>query len=158
LFMGNEFGSTQEWNHKTELPWELLQYDCHRLLKDCVRDVLHLVKREPAFYEIQFDSDCFEWVEINRRAECVMAFRRRAKKEKDDVIVVFNMTPVVRHDFPIYATGKKLWKEIFNSDSKAYWGTGDVFNPDIPCTLVDKESKRYELKLHLPALGAIVLK
>ncbi len=158
LFMGNEFGSTQEWNHKTELPWELLQYDCHRLLKDCVRDVLHLVKEEPAFYEIQFDADCFEWVEINRRAECVMAFRRRAKKEKDDVIVVFNMTPVVRHDFPIYATGKKQWKEIFNSDSKAYWGTGDVFNPDIPCTLVDKESKRYELKLHLPALGAIVLK
>ncbi|WP_416441350.1 1,4-alpha-glucan branching protein GlgB [Phnomibacter sp. MR] len=158
LFMGNEFGSTQEWNHKTELPWELLQYDCHRLLKDCVRDVLHLVKEEPAFYEIQFDADCFEWVEINRRAECVMAFRRRAKKEKDDVIVVFNMTPVVRHDFPIYANGKKQWKEIFNSDSKAYWGTGDVFNPDIPCTLVDKESKRYELKLQLPALGAIVLK
>ena len=158
LFMGNEFGSTQEWNHKTELPWELLQYDCHRLLKDCVRDVLHLVKENPAFYEKQFDQDCFEWVEINRRAECVMAFRRRAKKEKDDVIVVFNMTPVVRHDFPIYANGKKQWKEIFNSDSKAYWGTGDVFNPNIPCTLVDKESKRYELKLHLPALGAIVLK
>ena len=38
LFMGNEFGSTSEWNYKTELPWGLLKYDSHRLLKDCVRD------------------------------------------------------------------------------------------------------------------------
>jgi 1,4-alpha-glucan branching enzyme len=158
LFMGNEFGVTSEWNHKSELPWELLQYDSHNMLRNCVKDVLHLVKTEPAFYQRQFDKDGFEWIELNSRAECVIAYRRKGIKPNDDVVVVLNLTPVVRHHFPIYVNGKKEWKEIFNSDSGQYWGTGDVFNPTIQCTLVDKKEKRYELQLHLPALGALVLK
>jgi 1,4-alpha-glucan branching enzyme len=54
--------------------------------------------------------------------------------------------------------GKAKWKEIFNSDSKDYWGTGDAFNPEISSKLMDKKQKRYEIKLHLPALGAVILK
>jgi 1,4-alpha-glucan branching enzyme len=65
---------------------------------------------------------------------------------------------VVRRDWTLYANGKSAWKEIFNSDDKQYWGSGDSFNPDIPVSLVDKNEKRYEIKLHLPPLGAIVLK
>ena len=158
LFMGNEFGSTAEWNHKSELPWELLQYDSHNKLRHCVKDVLHLVKTEPAFYEKQFDKGGFEWIELNSRSECVIAYRRKGNKPKDDVVIVLNLTPTVRHRFPIYVNGKRAWKEIFNSDNVQYWGTGDVYNPEIECTLVDKKEKRYELLLHLPALGAIMLK
>ncbi len=61
-------------------------------------------------------------------------------------------------DWKIYLAGKKSWKEIFNSDKKEYWGTGDTFNPDIQCELVDKKDKWYQLNLHLPPLGMIVLK
>lgn len=158
LFMGNEFGVTTEWNHKSALPWELLDYDCHRLLKNCIRDLLHLVKKESAFYHGQFAQGTFEWVELNRRQECVIAFKRKGAKPKDDILVVLNMTPVVRHDFPVWVNGKAAWKEIFNSDSKAYWGTGDVYNPEVPAKLVDKKQKRYELSLQLPPLAAVILK
>ena len=68
------------------------------------------------------------------------------------------MTPVVRLDWKVYAAGKKKWKEIFNSDSAKYWGTGDVFNPSINPVPVDENEVWFELNLHLPALGAIVLK
>lgn len=158
LFMGNEFGATNEWNHKSELQWELLQYDGHKLLRNCVKDLLHLTKAEPAFFEKQFEKGGFEWVELNRRQDCVIAYKRRGKKASEDIVVVLNLTPVVRHDYPLYIDGKKEWTEIFNSDSKAYWGTGDAFNPEISSTLVDKQQKRYEVKLQLPALGAIILK
>jgi 1,4-alpha-glucan branching enzyme len=158
LFMGNEFGVTNEWNHKTELQWELLQHDSHRMLRNCVKDLLHLTKEEAAFYEKQFEKGGFEWVETNRRQESVIAYMRKGNNEKDEILVVLNLTPVARHDFPVWVNGKGKWKEIFNSDSKHYWGTGDVFNPDIPATLVDKKQKRYELRLHLPALGAVILK
>ena len=45
LFMGNEFGQTSEWNYKSELDWELLQYDPHNKLQECVRDIESYVQR-----------------------------------------------------------------------------------------------------------------
>ena len=87
-----------------------------------------------------------------------MVYRRKGKKQEQDILVVLNMTPVVRNNWKIYARGKESWKEIFNSDDKKYWGTGDVFNPEILTTLVDKNENIYEINLHLPPLGAVVLR
>lgn len=158
LFMGNEFAQTNEWNYKTELQWELLQFDCHKMMQQCVKDLNHLYKNEKALHDLQFDPDGFEWVDLNNRNECVMVYRRKGKSRKDDVLVILNMTPVVRNNWKLYVHDKATWKEIFNSDAKAYWGTGDVFNPEIACTLVDKKIKRYEINVHLPALAAVILK
>ncbi len=158
LFMGNEFGATDEWNYKSELQWHLFQYDAHRLLKDCVRDLNLLLRKEPALYENQFNIYGFEWVDLNHRPESVVAYRRKGKDPGQDLLIILNMTPVVRMDWKVYARGKAAWKEIFNSDAKKYWGTGDVYNPDPGVHLVDKKEKLYEINVHLPPLGAIVLK
>ena len=158
LFMGNEFGATNEWNYKSELQWDLLQYDSHRLLKNCVRDLNILLRSQPALYINQFSIDGFEWVDLNRRAESVIVYKRKGKKLEDDLLVILNCTPVVRNDWKVYSIGKDSWKEIFNSDSKKYWGTGDVYNPDITTRLVDKNQNMYEINVHLPPLAAVVLK
>jgi 1,4-alpha-glucan branching enzyme len=158
LFMGNEFGATSEWNYKSELQWDLLQYESHSRLKDYVRDLNMLLRSEPALYERQFSQEGFEWVDLNHRQESVIVFRRKGSKLEEELLIVLNMTPVVRLDWKVYAAGKKKWKEIFNSDSAKYWGTGDVFNPSINPVPVDENEVWFELNLHLPALGAIVLK
>lgn len=158
LFMGNEFGATNEWNHKSELQWDLLKYDSHRLLKDCVRDLNLLLRGQPALYENQFSVYGFEWIDLNHRDECVIVYKRKGKDPENDVLVILNCTPVVRHNWKVYTTGKPVWKEIFNSDDKKYWGTGNVYNPDIPVTLVDKKEGMYEINVHLPPLAAVVLR
>jgi 1,4-alpha-glucan branching enzyme len=158
LFMGNEFGQTTEWNYKSELSWELLQFDCHKMMKECVKDLNLLYKDEPALHELQFDNEGFEWIDLNHRNESVMVYRRKGKKRKDDVLVILNMTPVIRNNWKITVYDKPEWKEIFNSDAKKYWGTGDVYNPEISCELVDKKEKCYEINVHLPALAAVILK
>ena len=158
MFMGDEFGSTSEWDYRSELPWELLAYEPHRSLKDLVRDLNRLLRQEPALYEKQFDRGGFEWVDLNHRAESVVAYKRKGHLPADDLLVILNLTPVVRHDWKLYVSGKPDWKEIFNSNDKQYWGSGDVFNPDIETVLVDKEDDRYQLNLQLPPLAAIVLK
>ncbi|HEY4288404.1 MAG TPA: 1,4-alpha-glucan branching protein GlgB [Puia sp.] len=158
LFMGDEFGSTTEWNYKTELPWGLLQFDSHRLLQDCVKDLNLLLRSEPALFENQFNQYGFEWVDLQHRAESVAVYRRKAKDSEKDVLVILNFTPVVRRDWKVYARGKAQWKEIFNSDDKKYWGTGDTNNPDVPVKLVDESDDIYELTVHLPPLGAVVLR
>ena len=158
LFMGCEFGATAEWNHKSELQWELLKFDGHRLLKDCVRDLNHLLRSEPALYEQQFSIGGFEWMDLSRRHESVISYRRKGNDPDEDLLVILNLTPVVRQNWKVHTYGKSEWKEIFNSDYKKYWGTGDTLNTDIQVTLVNKNDNLYEINLHLPPLGAIVLK
>ena len=128
------------------------------MLKDCVRDLNHLLREQPALYENQFSINGFEWVDLNHRAESVIVYRRKGKKQEDDVLVILNCTPVVRMDWKVYTTEKPVWKEIFNSDDKKYWGTGNVFNPNIQTRLVDKNENMYEINVHLPPLAAIVLR
>jgi 1,4-alpha-glucan branching enzyme len=158
LFMGDEFGATNEWNYKSELQWELLQYDAHKGVRECVKELCLLLKSEPALYENQFNQYGFEWVDLNHRSESVIVFKRKGKKAKDDVLVVLNMTPVVRNNWKVHVQGKSKWAEIFNSDMQKYWGTGSTLNPLVSVTTVNKEEKWYELNLHLPPLGAIMLK
>ena len=157
LFMGNELGQTSEWNYKSELDWQLLQHAPHIGMKNCIRDLNKLYTSNEALYKLQFDSKGFEWVNLSHRNECVMVFKRKSENEKDDIIVILNMTPVVRNNWKIELTGKSKWKELFNSDSKEFWGTNDVLNPEIQLQTTNKKEKKYELTIHLPALGGIVI-
>jgi 1,4-alpha-glucan branching enzyme len=158
LFMGDEFGATSEWNYKSELQWDLLQWESHRLMKDFVRDLNFLLRDEPALHENQFNIYGFEWIDLNHRPESVITYRRKGKDPNDDLIIVLNLTPVIRRDWKVLVRGKTSWKEILNSDEKKYWGTGDVYNPHPGHHMVDKKEKLYEINIHLPPLGAVVLK
>ena len=158
LFMGNEFAATQEWNYTTELQWDLLGHLSHGGMKYCVQQLNALYRNNPALYELQYEKGGFEWVEMNKREEGVIAFRRSAKDWKEDVVVILNMTPVPRHDYPIHVHGNKQWKEIFNSDAKSFWGVGDLYNPEIKMEPQDEKGNWFKLNLQLPALSAIVIK
>ncbi len=158
LFMGNEFAATQEWNYTTELQWDLLVHPSHSGMKFCVQQLNALYKNNPALYELQYEKGGFEWVEMNKRAEGVIAFKRKAKDWREDVVVVLNMTPVPRTDYPIHVHGNKPWKEIFNSDAKSFWGVGDLYNPSIPMEPQDEKGEWFKLSLQLPALAAVVIK
>jgi 1,4-alpha-glucan branching enzyme len=157
LFMGNEFGATTEWNYKSELPWHLLQYPGHSGMKHCVATLNKLYRGRPALYEKQFVSDGFEWIDLNHRDETVIVYMRKGNEASNNVLVLLNMTPVVRMDWDVYVHGKGEWQEIFNSNAAEFWGTGDVFNPAIHGELVDEPTECYKIKVHLPALGAVVL-
>ena len=158
LFMGNEFAATSEWNFTTELQWELLQFPSHQGMKNCVQQLNHLYKSHPALYELQFDSAGFEWVETNKRSEGVLAFMRKGNEASESVLVVLNMTPVSRTDFPIHVPGKKIWRQIFNTDATEFWGVGDLSNDTITPKTNPENEQWGILTLQLPALAAIVLK
>lgn len=158
LFMGNEFGQTSEWNYQRELDWFLLQYDVHKTLKNCIAALNKLYRSEPALYQQQFHPNGFEWVDLNHRNECVMVFRRKGLQPKNDLLIVLNTANTVQSNWTIHAAGKKVWKEIFNSNHPDFGGTGDVFNESIEMEPVDDQKTWYRLKIQIPALSALVLK
>ncbi|MFM7672711.1 MAG: 1,4-alpha-glucan branching protein GlgB [Bacteroidota bacterium] len=158
LFMGGEFGQTREWDYHSELSWGLLEHDCHRSLRHCLFCLNQLLKKEPALYANQFNVYGFEWVDLTHRSESVMVYRRKGKRAQDDLLVILNMTPVVRMDWPIEYHGKPYKKEIFNSDATEFWGSGQVQNSSIRHEWVDKKANRSRVIVNLPALSGIVLK
>lgn len=159
LFMGGEFAQTTEWNYKTELNWSLLQFDSHKQMSHCVTRLNHLLQQQPALYQNQFNMYGFEWVDLNHRAESVAVYKRKGKNPQDDLLIVLNMTPVTRNDWTIKViSGKPYTQEIFNSDAKEFWGSGNIFNPEIRCEAIEKEGDTYLITLNLPPLAGLILK
>ncbi|WP_126971210.1 1,4-alpha-glucan branching protein GlgB [Gynurincola endophyticus] len=158
LFMGNEFGSTTEWNYKTELPWGLLQYPVHAGLQQYVKALNELLVSEPALYEKQFDTGGFEWVDLQHRSESVIVYRRKTTANEKDLVIILNLTPVARFGWEIVVYGKSAWKQILTSDDQRFGGDGVADNQVIKCELIDKNSDHYKIKLDLPALSIVVLK
>ena len=158
LFMGNEFGQTDEWNYKTSLRWDLLQFNSHSGLKACVSKLNFLLKNEIALHVNQFNPNGFEWFDLNHRAESVLSFKRKGISIKDELLVFLNMTPVERIGWTVQITEPvSNWEEVFNSDCIEYWGTGNYLNTNIEI-VSKKEASSYTIKFDLPPLGACVFK
>jgi len=157
LFMGNEIAQTSEWNYEAEVEWKLLVYEAHRKMQDCVAALNRLLTSQPALYELQFQPEGFEWIDLEHRNECVAVYMRKGRKKNEEVLVVLNMTPVPREHWKIRVHGKASWQIVFNSDDAMFWGSGQYDHQKISTTLVDKKTKEYEINLHLPALAGLVL-
>ncbi len=158
LFMGNEFGQTEEWNYKTALRWDLLQFECHKGMKNCVSGLAHLLKKEPALFEKQFESEGFEWLDLNKRSESVISFKRKSSQPNEELIIILNMTPVERIEWKVKVPEQEIWVEIFNSDDMHYWGTGNYMNDILQLPEMLNNDAHYQLTLTLPPLAGIVLK
>jgi 1,4-alpha-glucan branching enzyme len=52
MFMGTEFGQTEEWNHERGLMWWLLQFSVHLKLQTFVKELNALYRREPSLFEV----------------------------------------------------------------------------------------------------------
>ena len=156
LFMGGEFGQTNEWNFTRSLDWHLLEYPIHKGLQDYVKDLLHLYKSETSLYENQFNRYGFDWVEANDGNNSIYIYLRKGKTEDDVTMTVLNLTPRV-FDYKIGVDEGTSWVVILNSDDKKYGGSG------VMAEIVDEEDDEWMYRpnavvLRLPPLAGVVLK
>ncbi|PQJ77554.1 1,4-alpha-glucan branching protein GlgB [Polaribacter glomeratus] len=158
LFQGGEFGQTSEWNFNGSLDWHLLEYDVHKGAQSLVRDLNKLYKDEPALHQKQFSHEGFEWIDHGDHQNSVMSYIRKGNDEKDNVIVILNLTPIPRQQYRIGLPKAGTLKEIFNSDAKKYNGTGGFNTKNL--TSVEKEwnNRKNSLELDLPPLGMLAFK
>ena len=158
LFQGAEFGQTSEWNFAGSLDWHLLEYDVHKGAQALVRDLNKLYKKEPALYEKQFSYEGFEWIDHGDHENSILSYIRKGKDEKDNIIVVLNLTPVPRENYRIGAPKAGKIKVEFNSDATKYNGTGNYKNTAVKITKKEWNGRDNSFALDLPPLGMIALK
>ena len=158
LFQGAEIGQSEEWNFETSLDWHLLDYSSHKGLNQFIKELNTFYKTEPALYQKQFSSDGFEWIDYGDSEHSVIVFMRKGNKPKDNIIVACNMTPVPLNNYRIGLPKKGQLIEVFNSDKKQYFGTGDFQNNPIVSQLKLWHSRKNSVEITIPPLGMIALK
>lgn len=159
LFMGSEFAQWNEWNHDVSLDWHILEYPPHFGMQRLVKDLNHLYQTEPALHKLDFERDGFEWLALDDAESSVIAYLRKGGNEDSPIAIVCNFTPVVRNSYFIPVPMKGNWKEIFNSDSTLYWGSGigNLGEKQTESRDIKNEGPNY-LNVTLPPLAVVIFK
>ena len=158
LFMGCEFAQPTEWNHDSQLPWDLLHDEKHAGIQRLVRDLNRLLASEGALHARDADHTGFEWIVGNDREGSTFVWQREGREGDAPLIMALNMTPEPRHNYRIGVPRRGVWRVVFNSDAETYGG-GNIGNGG-ELTVVDEplHGRAASLSLTIPPLGLIVLK
>lgn len=158
LFMGGEFGQYNEWNFQESLDWNLLEFKTHQDTQNYYKELNKLYKTTPALYEKGFSGEGFEWISYDDHENCVISYIRKGYKEEENVVVICNLTPSIRENYKIGLPVKGKIKEIFNSDSKAFGGSGVSNTRQITIKKEHWNGKDYSAEVTLPPLAVTVFK
>ena len=124
LFMGQEFGQTNEWNAGQSLDWHLVQYPEHQGLQALVRDLNRVYRETPALHARDCEPEGFRWIVADDRSQSVLAWLRTGGPDDPPVAAVSNFTPVPRSEYRLGLPRAGRWREILNTDASLYAGSG----------------------------------
>jgi 1,4-alpha-glucan branching enzyme len=158
LFMGCDFGQSEEWSYDHSLSWHLLQYKDHSGIKDLIRDLNHLYREEPALAYGDADSRGFEWISAGDADSSVIAFLRKTDRPEDTILVVGHYTPINRFGYTIGVPLEGYWKEVLNSAASIYGGEGTGNLGGVASEPIAWDNHGHSLKLTLPGMSTTIFK
>ena len=126
LFMGQDMAQFSEWSEEKSLEWNLLEYEDHAHMKNYVKALVNLYRTYPALYQLDYDPKGFTWINNISANENMLVFTRNTKKAEETLLVVCNFSALEYEDHKIGVPYAGKYKEIFNSDSTQFGGTGAV--------------------------------
>jgi 1,4-alpha-glucan branching enzyme len=124
LFMGQEFAQRDEWNFARSLDWHVVDHAPHRGVQDLVRDLNRIYLLTPALHARDCEPEGFEWLIADDAENSIFAWARHSGQGGAIVVAVCNFTPVLREAYRLPLPKAGIWREVFNSDAAAYWGSG----------------------------------
>jgi 1,4-alpha-glucan branching enzyme len=159
LFMGGEIGQSSEWNANAEVEWHLLQAGPYHLgVQQFVQDLNKLYLNEPALWQSDYDHTGFFWLDASDHENSVMSFVRQDASFKNQVAVVLNLTPVPRYRYRVGLPRIGKWREILNSDAKAYGGSNVGNMGGVVATQHKCHNQQFSAELTLPPLSIMAFK
>ena len=157
LFMGGEFGQSNEWNHDTQLDWQLLELPRHDGLHRLVQHLNYTYKNEPALWQLDDTYDGFDWIDFHDAENSVVSFLRKSQ-EGDIVAFVVNATPVVRYNYRLGVPESGFYREIINTDGETYGGSNIGNLGGVQSEAQEWMGREHSILVHLPPLATLAFK
>lgn len=157
LFMGSEIGQFDEWDVKSSLQWNLLDFEKHSQLNLFFRDINKFYIENKPLYELDTIWKGFDWIHHDDFTNSVIAFKR-TDSEGNDIIAVCNFQPNKHKEYNIGVPKYGLYDEIFSSDKLEYGGTGTTNGTNLLPQKMKIHGCEQGLSLTIPPLSVIYLK
>jgi 1,4-alpha-glucan branching enzyme len=158
LFMGGEIGQWWEWNHDDSLQWHLLDYAPHRGLQQYISDLNRLYQAEPALYQVDFDWQGFQWIDLHDSEHSTLTYLRYAQDQSDCLVCACNFTPVPRERYRMGVPRGGVYKEVLNSDSEIYGGSNIGNGGSVQADPIPWHNQPFSLLVTLPPLSVVFFK
>jgi 1,4-alpha-glucan branching enzyme len=156
LFMGGELAQEREWDSSSSLDWHLLELPEHSGVQALVRDLNAHYRAEPALWELDFEPAGFRWLEPNDAPSNVVAFARLDGTGRQ-LVCVCNFSPVPRPDYRLGLPAAGRWRELVNTDSELYGGSGVGNLGGVVAEAKPWHDQPCSAEVSLPPLGVVWL-
>ena len=156
LFMGQDFGQLHEWDEKVSLDWYLAEEPLHKDLQNYFKDLLHIYKKYPAMYDLDYDWDGFQWINANDGDRSIFSFIRRAKTGKQNLLFVCNFTPVARPDYRLGVPKKGSYALILDQAHGLYMAGDEKVT--YRSTKSECDGQPFSFAYPLPAYGTAIFR
>jgi 1,4-alpha-glucan branching enzyme len=157
LFMGNELAAWREWDDADSLPWAWADDPPHAGVRQLVRDLNRTYREQKALHQVDYQPTGFSWIDCDDAAHSIISLIRRAENG-DEVLAVFNFTPVVREGYRMGVPRPGRYGELVNTDAEVYGG-GNIGNAGVLETEpIAAQGHGQSLLLTLPPLAGLILK
>jgi len=157
LFMGGEFAQSREWNHDASLDWHLCQYPDHEGMRLLVRDLNRLYAGDPVLSANDLNPQGFRWISCQDADAGVLAYLRTDAAEQTFYAVVGHFTGATR-TYRIGLPRPGLWREVLNSNSEFYAGTGLGNEGGRQTEAIPSDGQPQSIEVNLAPFSTIVFK
>ncbi len=147
-FMGTEFAQFSEWNYNVGLEWFLLDFEKHNSAREFVSALNRFYLNSKELWEIDFNSDGFEWIYPNEFERNFLAYKRKAL-DGSELICLVSFSGAEYKNMKIRATDAEAYEILFD--------TIGIEENNIPIyTKYDEYGCFFEIDM--PRMSAMVLK
>ncbi len=156
MFMGQEFAQFKEWNYKTGLDWDVLEFDEHKKHQYFIEELNKFYNEHKELWEADSDWSGFKWISSDDNSNSVIVFRR-FDRSGNELVVVCNFQPNYHEQYsfgvPFYAD----YEEIFTTEKPEYGG-GAIFNGTVVSQDEPMHGEPYSLTVKIAPMSAMFFK
>lgn len=136
-FMGGEFGQFREWDESREQDWDILKFPKHDSFRCFMTELNKLYLSNPAFYERDFDTSGFSWIDCDNADNCIYAIERQGGGKT--LAAVFNFGDSEK-GYSVTKYQDRKVKALLHTDWNRFGG--DTFD-DAPCDITALKLPRF---------------
>ena len=117
-----------------------------------------MYRSHTALHRSDGDPAGFEWIDCQDVESNVISFLRRSAAEGEELVFVYNFSPLPREDYRLGFPTSGAYGELLNTDAAVYGGSDSGSAGLVEVAEEPWHGRRHSAQLRLPPMAALVLK